>query len=107
MEKEKFVKLERRLIEHRSYRLAGPFARDLYTCMLNSIYNPNNGGINRTTRKAKFGPMDAALFEIPKTTYYRAIDQLIQCRIIEELSPGGHGRKSEYDLEAWKYKFDF
>jgi len=103
----KFVKLERRLLEHRAYRLSGSLARDLYTCMLNSIFNDNNGDVNRTARRVKFGPVDASMFGISKTTYYRAVDCLIHYGVIEELTVGGHGRKAEYDLESWKYKLDF
>jgi len=105
--KPQFVKLERRLFEHRAYRMAGPLARDLYSCMLNSIFNENNGGVNHTARKVAFGPADAKLLDIPKSTYHKYVGVLIRHGIIEELTVGGHGRKAEYDLESWKYKLDF
>jgi len=46
-------------------------------------------------------------FGIPKSTHYKHIGVLVNRCIIEELAPGGHGKKAEYDLEAWKYKLDF
>lgn len=105
-EKQSFVKLERRLLESREYRLVSARARDLYTCMLNSLHNDNNGRINVTPRRVHFGPMDAQGFGIAKTSFYRLIDRLIYFGIIEELEPGGHGKKAVYDLEAWKYNLD-
>jgi len=99
-----FVKLDRKLMENWAFRSAGSFARDLYACMLNSLYNENNGSINKSSRRAAFGPSDAKVFGIAKTTFYRAVNRLIDLCIIEELEPGGHGRRAVYDLEAWKYK---
>jgi len=64
--KEPFVRLERKLVEHRAYRMAGPIARDLYTCMMNSLYNDNNGWVNRSLKKVSFGPSDAKLFWYPE-----------------------------------------
>jgi len=104
--KEPFVKLDRRLLESRPYRLAGPLARDLYTSMMNSLFNGNNGVVNRTARHVSFGPSDSILFGTPKSTHYKYVDVLIHYGIIEELESGGHGKKAVYNLEAWKYNLD-
>jgi hypothetical protein len=106
VKKKPFVKLDRTLLEHRAYRLSGPLARDLYTCMVNSLFNENNGGINHSSRRVSFGPTDARLFGIAKSTYYKHIVKLIDYCIVEEIEAGGHGKRAVYDLTAWKYKLD-
>ena len=100
--KEKFVKLPRDLIRSRQYRLVGPSARDLYVWMLDSMYD--DGNINTSPAKIRYGPKSAEQMGMSRATYYRSIDKLLHYGIAVEIESNGHGKDSIYDLTAWRWK---
>lgn len=102
MGKVKFVKLERDLIRSRQYRLMGSSARDLYTWMLDTMFEGTP--FNTSPRRVLFGPSDGVKRGMSRATYYRALDRMINYGVVVEVEVGGHGKRSMYDLTAWKWK---
>lgn len=101
---EKFVKLPRDLLRSRQYRLMGASARDLYTWMLDSMFDESYGVYNKNPSCVRYGPSFARRVGMTKQRYYRSLEKLISRGVITETEPGSHGRLGVYDLTAWRWK---
>ena len=102
--KPKFVKLDRELIRSRQYRLMGSSARDLYTWMMDTLYDDSDGYANTNAMRIRYGPRNAVKMGMSKTTYYRALERMLHYGVATEVETCGHGKGSVYDLTAWEWK---
>lgn len=100
---EKFAAIPLRLVYSDLYQVIGHPARDLYTCMVASLFYKGNGYRNTTKREVAYGPTDAKAVGFDVNTYYRALNKLLKWGVIRLVSPGGHGKKPVYDLMEWEY----
>jgi hypothetical protein len=100
--KEPFVMIERVLLRGDLFSALSAHALCLYVYMKDTLFDEDDSYRNTTPRHVAFGPRDALAYGMANGTYYRALAQLINAGIIEELESGNHGRKGIYDLTAWR-----
>ena len=99
--KEKFTKVDRCLWRSDSFKFLSFHAKTLFISMKDSMFDADNGYV-MNEKKVPFGPRCAEGYNIKRGTYYRALKELIDAGIIEEVAPGRYGKKGIYDLTTWK-----
>ena len=99
--KEHFTQVYRCLWRADSFKFLSYPARTLFISMKDIMFDADNG-YAMDEKKVPFGPRDAEGYGISKRTYYRALKELIDAGIIEEVKPGSHGKRAVYDLTTWK-----
>jgi len=86
------------LIKNEVWRRLTYSAIALYIYMRVSICDSDNGYKNMDEQQVKFGPKDAARYGMPKGTYYKALNNLLEVGLIEEVQCGSHGRQGIYNM---------